>query len=147
MVLNINQMSTQSMYDVAESYENVRIKSDIIYNAFMNKDSTDLDNMLKEILEITNKKFPNMSKRFTEMTQMAITDKSRIAKHALLLFGLYLTPDYAKTLVTPVPKVNPQKFQQFYMYILPDICQKHLNGHFTSLQEFVEYARPAYIEM
>lgn len=140
-------MNQQSMYDMAQSYENVKMQSDAIYNAFMNKDSTELDKMLKEILDITNKKFPDLSGRFKEMTTLTLNDNSRVAKHALLLFGLYLTPEYAQSLVSPTPKVDPNKFKHFYMYVLPDLCQKHLNGHFTSLQEFVEYTRPAYIEM
>lgn len=141
------KMNQQSMYDIAQSYENVKMESDVIYNAFMNKDSTELDKMIKEILDITNTKFPDLSTRFKEMTTLTLTDKSRVSKHALLMFGLYLTPEYAKTLVSPRPKVDPNKFKHFYMYVLPDLCQKHLNGHFTSLQEFVEYIRPAYIEM
>ena len=140
-------MSTQSLYDVAESYEKVKRDSDAIYNAFMNKDPTDLNKMLKEIIDITLNKFPDLSSRFKEMAELTLKDKSRVAKHGMLLFGLYLTPEYAKTLVHPVPKVNPHKFQEFYNKILPEICQQHLNGHFTSIQEFVEYARPAYIEM
>jgi hypothetical protein len=140
-------MSTQSLYDIAESYEKKKREADAIYNAFTNRDPTDLNKMLSEILELTRSRYPDLSNRFNELVDLTLTDNSRVAKHALLLFGLYLTPEYAKSLVHPVPKVDPHKFQQFYSKILPVICQQHLNGHFTSLQEFVEYARPAYIEM
>jgi hypothetical protein len=140
-------MTTQSLYDLSESYELKKMESDALYNAFMNKDPSELNKMIQDIVDVTMKKYPDMSSRFKEMADLTLRDKSRIAKHGFLLFGLYLTPEYAKTLVTPIPKVDPNKFQAFYASVLPQLCQQHLNGHFTSLQEFVEYARPAYIEM
>jgi hypothetical protein len=140
-------MTTQSLYDLARSFESKKMESDALYNAFMNKDPSELNKMIQEIVDVTTQKYPDMSSRFKEMADLTLRDKSRIAKHGFLLFGLYLTPEYAKTLVTPVPKVNPHKFQVFYATILPKLCQQHLNGQFTSLQEFVEYARPAYITM
>ena len=135
------------MYDVAESHEKRKMEADILYDAFMNRDPTKLNKMCKEILDIVNNTFPSLSARFKEYTKLTLEDNARVSKHALLLFGLYLTPDYAKSLVHPTPKVDPNKFQLFYSQILPKICQQHLNGHFTSLQEFVEYAIPAYICM
>lgn len=135
------------MYDVAEHFQDQKMKADILYDAFMNKDTTNLDKMCSDILALVNERYPKMSNTFKEVTQQTMTDNARISKHALLLFGLWLTPDYAKTLVHPEPKLDPNKFQQFYSTILSQACQNHLNGHFTSLQEFVEYIIPAYIQM
>ena len=137
----------QSMYDVAEHYEKHKMEADVLYDAFMNKDTTKLNKMCKEILDMVNAKHPSLSEGFKKYTELTLVDNARISKHALLLFGLYLTPEYAKSLVTPVPKVDVNKFQTYYSQILPTICQQHLNGHFTSLQEFVEYAIQAYIQM
>lgn len=137
----------QSIYDVAEYNEKQKMEADVLYNVFMNKDTTVLDKMCKEILDIINNKYPHLSNGFKKYTQMTLTDNARVSKHALLLFGLWLTPDYAKTLVTPVPKLDPNKFQVFYSTILPQMCHQHLNGHFTSLQQFVESIIPAYIQM
>jgi hypothetical protein len=138
---------SQSIYDVAEYNEKQKMKADIIYDAFMNKDTTNMDKMCKEILELVNSRYPNLSDGFKKYTDMTLTDDARISKQALLLFGLWLTPDYAKTLVTPTPKLNPNKFQVFYSTILPKMCNQLLTGHFTSLQEFVEFAIPTYIQM
>ena len=71
---------------------------------------------------------------------------SRIAKHALLLFGLYLTPMYAKKLVDE-SLVDPHRFTYYYQQHLPQLCQDHLNGkpRVDSLQAFVEEARTRYI--
>ena len=33
----------QSIYDVATGYEELKSKSDVIYDAFMNRDTTNLD--------------------------------------------------------------------------------------------------------
>lgn len=135
----------QSIYDVATGYEELKTKSDVIYDAFMNRDTTNLDKMLSEIKEITEKKYPELSNRYKELTERTVCDSVRVAKHGMLLFGLYMTPEYAKTLVTPTPKVNPVKFELFYRTELPVLCNKLLNGVFSSLQEFVENARTIYI--
>lgn len=135
----------QSLYDVGNGYEELKVKSDVIYNSFMNKDTTQLDNMIREIKEITDKKYPDLSNRYKEFSDRTLNDNVRIAKHAFLLFGLFMTPEYAKSLITPTPKVDPVKFELFYRIELPVLCTNLQNGVFTSLQEFVESARTTYI--
>jgi len=135
----------QSLYDIGGSYEELRIQSDVIYNAFMNKDTTELDKMISDIHKITSEKHPELSQRYKDMTERTIGDPIRIAKHAYLLFGLFMSPEYAKSLVVPTPKVNPVKFELFYKTELPKLCTNLQNGVFTSIQEFVENARTAYI--
>ena len=110
----------------------------------MSRDTTQLDKMIKDIKEMTDKKHKGLSNRYKELSERTLNDNVRIAKHAFLLFGLYMNPEYAKSLVTPTPKVDPVKFQLFYME-LPKLCAKLQNGVFSSLQEFVEDARTLYV--
>ena len=135
---------SQSLYDVASVYDDTKMKSDVLYNAFMSRDTTDLDRMVSEIIEITKKKHPQLSSRFQKMADRTVSGSARIAKHAFLLFGLFMEPEYAKSLVMSEPKVDPVKFQLFYTE-LPKLCGKLQNGIFTSMQEFVEDARTLYI--
>lgn len=136
---------SQSLYDLGNSYEDLKMKSDAIYGAFMDRDTTQLDSMINDIKKIAENTYPSLSERFKELSERTLNGNVRIAKHAFLLFGLYLTPEYAKTLVQPKPKVDPMKFQLFYTTELPVLCNKLLNGKYTSLQEFVENARTTYI--
>ncbi len=136
----------QSFYEVKQQYDIQREQSDIIYRCFMSKNTQDLDKIITEIKNLTLAEFPQASKRLRKMMDRAETSHSRIAKHAMLLFGLYLTPQYAKKLVDE-SLVDPQRFQYYYQYHLPQLCQDHLNGKpkVDSLQAFVEEARTRYI--
>ncbi len=136
----------RSFYEVKQQYDTQREQSDIIYRCFMSKNTQDLDKIITEIKNLTLAEFPQASKRLRKMMDRAETSHSRIAKHAMLLFGLYLTPQYAKKLVDD-SLVDPQRFQYYYQYHLPQLCQDHLNGkpRVDSLQAFVEEARTRYI--
>ncbi len=136
----------QSFYEVKQQYDTQREQSDIIYRCFMSKNTHDLDKIITEIKNLTLAEFPQASKRLRKMMDRTETSHSRIAKHAMLLFGLYLTPQYAKKLVDE-SLVDPQRFQYYYKYHLPQLCQDHLNGKpkVDSLQAFVEEARTRYI--
>ena len=37
-----------------------------------------LNKMIQEIVDVTNKKYPDMSSRFKEMTDLTLRDKSRL---------------------------------------------------------------------
>ncbi|MAT62898.1 MAG: hypothetical protein CL881_03775 [Dehalococcoidia bacterium] len=137
-------MST-TLYDLASANEQKKIESDIIYNILMNKETTLLDRLLTEIIDTTKKNHTDMSKRYHSMTERCIKDNSRIAKHGLFFFGLYLCPTFAESLIKPDPKVNPIKFSIFYNTILPQACTKLLNGEYSCLQEFVEDIRLQYV--
>lgn len=136
---------TESMYDVFERHESQRMEADVIYKAFFHRDTTELDKMVDEIIRITKSTIPGLSKTYHELSERTLNDDARISKHAYLLFGLYLTPEYAKTLMEPNPMVNPVRFHYFYTIELPNLCNKWFNGVFTSLQEFVEEARTVYV--
>lgn len=136
---------SRSMYDACEEYDAQRMKADLLLRVFWTESTEELDKIIEEIMSITQTTFPTISNRFKELSQRTLTDKSRSAKHAYLLFGLYLTPSYAQTLISPTPKVDPTKFAIFYKEKLPTLCNNLLTGVYASLAEFVELARSDYI--
>jgi len=121
------------------------MESDVLYKAFFHRDTAELDKMIDEIIRITKTNISGLSKTYYELSERTMNDDARISKHAYLLFGLYLTPEYAKTLLEPKPIVNPVRFRHFYTVELPKLCNQWLNGVFMSLQEFVEEARTVYV--
>ena len=130
-----------NIYDLYQFEEQKKMESDLIYRILMNKDVTELDKMLKEV--VNNRK--DQSDRFNKMTSRCLSDDSRIAKHGLFFFCLYLDPAFAKSMLFPEPKLNPYKFKIFYETILPKKCNDLLNGNINSLQRFVEEIRTEYI--
>jgi hypothetical protein len=135
-----------SIYDKKDTLEKQRMDSDLIYHCLMSKDETILNKTIQDIYDLTVAEFPQASQRFRTMMSRVISDKPRVAKHAALMFGLYLTPAYAQRLVTEA-KVDVHRFQYFYTYDLPRLCTAHLNGaeKVDSLQAFVEEIRIQYI--
>lgn len=135
-----------SFYEEKQQLDKKRESADVIYRSFMDKNTHCLDNIIREIKDLTLAEFPQSSNRLRKMLQRALEDKSRVAKHAAMLFGLYLTPNYANKLLQEA-QVDPQRFSIFYQHHLPQMCQAHLNGQnkFDSLQAFVEEVRTIYI--
>ena len=136
----------KSFYEEKQMIDKNRENTDVIYKAFMDKDTAVLDHMIKEIRDLTVAEFPQASNRLRDMINRALEDKSRVAKHGVLLFGLYLTPNYANKLLQEA-KVDPTRFREYYTKHLGQMCQHHLNGKakFDSMQAFVEEARTRYI--
>lgn len=136
----------QSFYDEKQKIDKQREDADIIYKCFMSSDTSALNTIIREIRDLTLAEFPSGSDRLRSMLNRALEDESRIAKHGALLFGLYLTPDYANKLVKEA-RVDPGRFRCYYTQHLPKMCQDHLNGRprFDSMQAFVEEARVRYI--
>ena len=136
----------QSFYEEKQALDKQRESADLLYKCFMSGDTSVLNTVIREIRDLTMAEFPNSSERLRTMLNRALEDKSRIAKHGALLFGLYLTPDYANKLVQD-GKVEPIRFRHYYTCHLPEMCQNHLNGKakFDSLQAFVEEARVRYV--
>ena len=134
-----------SMYEACEEYDAQRMKADLLLRVFWSEGTEEIDKINREIMEITQQRFPTISARFQALSQRTLTDNARSAKHAYLLFGLYLTPEYAQTLVHPTPQVDPTKFGIFYTEKLPALCNGLLTGVYASLAEFVEIARSSYI--
>jgi|TARA_B110000008_G_C16920914_1_gene544712 hypothetical protein len=135
-----------SFYEEKQQLDKQREEADVIYRAFMDKNTQCVDNIIREIRDLTLAEFTQASNRLRKMLQRALQNNSRVAKHAAMLFGLYLTPDYANKLLQEA-KVDPQRFSAYYQHHLPQMCQNHLNGKskFDSMQAFVEEARTAYI--
>ena len=136
---------TETLYDLYQVEEQKRIESDIIYNILISRDTTLLDKLLSEILSESKQSHPGLSKRFDQITSRCLSDNSRVAKHGLFFFGLYLCPKFAESMVKPEPKLNPFKFKKFYETVLPKYFNQLLNGEITSLQKFVEEVRAEYI--
>lgn len=136
----------QSFYDAKQTLDKQREGADMIYKCFMDSDTTTVDTAIREIRDLTIAEFTGASERLRNMLNRAIEDKSRVAKHGALLFGLYLTPKYANKLVKEA-RVEPQRFREYYTKHLPQMCRDHLNGkaRFDSMQAFVEEARVRYI--
>ena len=130
-----------NIYDLYQYEEQKKMQSDIIYNILMNKDVTELDKMLKQVVDSRK----DQSDRFKRMTSRCLSDNSRIAKHGLFFFCLYLDPAFAKSMLFPEPRLNPYKFKVFYEQVLPKKCNDLLNGNINSLQRFVEEIRTEYI--
>ena len=136
---------SDTLYDLYQVEEQKKIESDIIYNILVSRDTTLLDKLLAQILHQSNQSHPGLSKRFSTITSRCLSDTSRIAKHGLFFFGLFLCPAFAESLVKPDPKLNPFKFKKFYESVLPKYCNQLLNGEITSLQKFVEEVRAEYL--
>ena len=136
----------KSFYEEKRALDKQRENADVMYKAFMDKDTTVLDTMIKELKDLTMAEFPNSSNRLRDMLTRCMEDKSRVAKHGALLFGLYLTPEYANKLVRDA-RVDPTRFRNYYTQHLGQMCQDHLNGKakYDSMQAFVEEARVRYI--
>lgn len=136
----------QSFYDEKQSLDKQRQSADMLYRCFMDSDTSTVDTAIREIRDLTLAEFTSASERLRNMLNRAIEDKSRVAKHGALLFGLYLTPNYANKLVQEA-RVEPHRFREYYTKHLPQMCQDHLNGkaRFDSMQAFVEEARVRYI--
>jgi len=136
----------QSFYEEKQKLDKQREDADIIYKSFMDPNTATVDTIIREIRDLTLAEFPEASDRLRSMLNRALQDKSRVAKHAAMLFGLMLTPQYANMLLQEV-KVDPNRFRHYYTAHLPVMCQNHLNGKpkFDSLQAFVEEARVRYI--
>ena len=115
----------QSFYDAKQTLDKQREGADMIYKCFMDSDTTTVDTAIREIRDLTIAEFTGASERLRNMLNRAIEDKSRVAKHGALLFGLYLTPKYANKLVKEA-RVEPQRFREYYTNHLPQMCRMSL---------------------
>jgi hypothetical protein len=137
---------SRSMYDVCEEHTAQRMKADLILRVFWSNDTSELDKIILKITDMVGARFDNMSTTFHALSaRTRKPGEARTAKHAYFLFGLYLIPEFARTLLQPTPVVDPTKFRLFYTTELPTLCNNLLTGVYTSMSEFVEMARSAYI--
>lgn len=139
-----------SRYEEIARAEMLRREADLIYRICMSPNTTELDTILESFRQdALNKYGDKLSDLFKYETKRVIESKdnknyNRIAKHGYFFLMLYLHPDYAKSLIEPVPLVNPRKFQTFYSKKLPEACKMLLQTHCVTLQAFVEKVRTDY---
>lgn len=136
------KMTTISLYNAFQDVEKDRDQCDIIRKVLFATDMTLLGTLLHQLHSIIDK--GQFSERWYQMWERLSTDNVRISKHAMLFFGIYLSPKFAESFIRPKPLVNPNRFQYFHAHILHKNCQKLLNGEFISLQGFVEDTRHKY---
>jgi hypothetical protein len=129
--------------------EKIRCKSDKLYSCIVDTESDTLDQVCSDVLLHIEKKFVGqMSPRLERTLLEVVNTNDRIAKHALLFFsineakelqGIFLSDD--------VQYVPPQKFTDFVTKELPQLCEKLLNGSYTSLRSFTEDCRWIYMTL
>lgn len=125
-----------------------RQKSDLMYHLIVNTDASTLDDFCKQITGSILTKYVEPSVRLKQMLDKVVTDKDRVAKHALLLFALYQEKETQDIFLNgKTVRVPPEKFKMFVNNELPPLVDKLMKGAFTSLRAFVEDARWAYITL
>lgn len=138
-------MSSLTIYDAYSKVESQRSKSDIIYRVLFSRNVDELHELLRKLLEFVREDLTGFSSRFEKMVLRVMEDSNRVAKHAMLFFGIFLNFKFAASFIKPTPLVNPNKFKHFHDHILPVNAQRLLNGKYISLQEFTEITRANYI--
>ena len=94
----INNKDSQypHLYNQAENIENQRQEKDLLYNVFMNIDTTKLQETIlffvKKLKESDRFKDNPMSKRLIRMMDIVVKDDNRLLKHSFILFALQLEP-------------------------------------------------------
>ena len=142
--------SRQSLYEAYQDIHEKKKESDVIFRVLMDEDTKEIDKILIALSEEAKKEFPNLSTRFDKYVKRTITEKqlcARTAKHGLFFLFLFLNKKYADTLIESPPKVDPQKFKNFYENHLPRLCNMLLDSSIQGLQAFVERARSVYFKI
>jgi len=134
------------MYTSMTKIEKKRCKSDKIYRCIIDTESSDLSTICSNILVHLEKQFQDeMSPRLKRTLAETISTTDRVAKHALLFFALNEEKDLQKMFLSEqLHHVPPKKFTTFVQKELPTLCEKLLNGSFTSLRSFTEDCRWIY---
>lgn len=140
-----------SIYEDIARAEELRREADLIYRICMNEDTTELDSILESFRQKDINTYGNkLSDLFKYETKRYIESKdnknyNRLGKHGYFFLMLYLNPDYAKSLIEPVPVVDPRRFKIFYKKNLPQACKMLFQNHTVTMQAFVEKIRSDYI--
>lgn len=139
------------LYIQAEQIETTRRKKDLLYNVFMNPDTTELDKTVQTFVKNLkeSERFSGnnkMSTRMQRMLDITINDKNRLLKHSMILFALQME-NWAVKYFMDDNKSPPEKVSQFVSVDLKDTVNLLLKGSYTSLQAFVEDARWRYVTL
>jgi len=129
--------------------EKIRCKSDKLYSCIVDTESDTLDQVCSNVLLHIEKKFVGqMSPRLERTLLEVVNTNDRIAKHALLFFSLNEAKELQEIFLSDdVQYVPPQKFTDFVTRELPQLCEKLLNGSYTSLRSFTEDCRWIYMTL
>jgi|TARA_B110000908_G_C9820505_1_gene256931 hypothetical protein len=129
--------------------EKIRCKSDKLYSCIVDTESDTLDQVCSDVLLHIEKKFVGqMSPRLERTLLEVVNTNDRIAKHALLFFSLNEAKELQEIFLSDdVQYVPPQKFTDFVTKELPQLCEKLLNGSYTSLRSFTEDCRWIYMTL
>jgi len=125
-------------------------KTDLIYRILMNRDTTELDSILKKELDVVKTVHPNLGKLFNDQMHKILTDKqldTRIPKHGWFFILLWM--NISKTMVDDLMdnKVPPLKFKLFYDDHLSKYCNELFLSKINCLQQFVEKVRSIYVTL
>lgn len=148
----INNKDSQypHLYKQAEKIEKERQEKDLLYNVFMNNDTTKLQETIvfftKKLKESDRFKDNPMSKRMLRMLDIVVKDDNRLLKHSFILFALQLEPWAVKYFMED-NKSPPQKVSNFVSNNLKETVSLLLKGSYTSMQAFVEDARWQYVTL
>lgn len=148
----INNKDSQypHLYNQAENIENQRQEKDLLYNVFMNIDTTKLQETIlffvKKLKESDRFKDNPMSKRLIRMMDIVVKDDNRLLKHSFILFALQLEPWAVKYFMED-NKSPPEKISNFVSNNLKETVSLLLKGSYTSMQAFVEDARWQYVTL
>ena len=89
-----------------------RQKSDLMYHLIVNTDASTLDDFCKQITGSILTKYVEPSVRLKQMLDKVVTEKDRVAKHALLLFALYQEKETQDIFLNgKTVRVPPEKFK------------------------------------
>jgi len=129
--------------------ENIRCKSDKLYSCIVDTESDTLDQVCSNVLLHIKKRFVGqMSPRLERTLLEVVNTNDRIAKHALLFFSLNEEKALQGIFLNDQDQyVPPQKFTDFVTRELPQLCEKLLNGSYTSLRSFTEDCRWIYMTL
>lgn len=148
----INNKDSQypHLYKQAEKIEKERQEKDLLYNVFMNDDTTKLKETIlfftKKLKESDRFKDNPMSKRLNRMLDIVVKDDNRLLKHSFILFSLQLEPWAVKYFMED-NKSPPEKVSAFVSNNLKETVSLLLKGSYTSMQAFVEDARWQYVTL
>lgn len=129
--------------------EKIRCKSDKLYSCIVDTESDTLDQVCSNVLLHIKKRFVGqMSPRLERTLLEVVNTNDRIAKHALLFFSLNEEKALQGIFLNDQDQyVPPQKFTDFVTRELPQLCEKLLNGSYTSLRSFTEDCRWIYMTL
>jgi hypothetical protein len=136
-------MPGSSVYVQMDRVQAVRTEADAILHMLQSEDTAALDACLQTLRDHLLVDFPGSTPRFKKTIDQTITSQDRSAKHALLFFGLYTSPEWCK-MVLKTHRIPVAKFKRFYESSLKEGSQQLLDNTLVCIQEYIEHVRTEY---